>query len=116
MALLSESQILRVLGDPPLDAYAVLSRQVNQPLSDTTVVGILLAKSDSGPRELPLPVASRFTRLTRPLNYRRGGQSAERQDNPMARVPIAYRVARVVLWLGVAAELVAVIISSIRLG
>src|SRR6185312_7856811 len=98
---LTESQIMRVLGDPPPDRFTILNRQGGRTLSDTTVVGILMARADSGPRELTLPVAARWTRLTRPLNYGRAGR--EREPNELSRLPMPYRVTRLVLWLGVAA-------------
>ena len=105
---------MRVLGDPPPDRFTILNRQGGRTLSDTTVVGILMARADSGPRELTLPVAARWTRLTRPLNYGRAGR--ERGPNELSRLPMPYRVTRLVLWLGVAAEIIAVIINSFRLG
>lgn len=111
---LTESQIMRVLGNPPPDRFTILNRQGGRSLSDTTVVGILMAKGDSGPRELPLPVAPRWTRLTRPLNYGRRGRP--REPNELSRLPMPYRVTRLVLWLGVAAEMIAVMINSFRLG
>jgi len=104
---LTDEQVLDLFDASPPDAFSVLSRRANKGLSDDSVARMLVAGGSPVPQ--PIPLAAPVSIPPMPLEYE-PTEFQTRRFNP-ASAPLAYRILRIGLWLGVAAAMVAVMLT-----